>query len=235
MNGKILLGWRDWDTTWETYAKWQRSFTLKNGNNVCYNRCQELSVESFMIPTCSKSHGSTEAPRVAEGAVGHGSMQSRGSLIPYFPAVLLSVGSQAFSPCWKMQCWLVIGAVDTPLLPTPSSPAQTLPFSRTQEVWDQHVLCMSLQYPQLSQEKEKPDPDPVIHFPGACVAKPWGSPIPGPRGRVRGAEIPVQLCGEQDTALWSQELWQHPHLIPWEHMAWHSHRIRFHCNHGDLN
>lgn len=142
MNGKILLGWRDWDTTWEAYAKWQRSFTLKNGNNVCYNRCQEQSVESFMIPTCSKSHGSTEAPRVAEGAVGHGSMQSRGSLIPYFPAVLLSVGSQAFSPCWKMQCWLVIGAVDTPLLPTPSSPAQTLPLSRTQEVWDQHVLCL---------------------------------------------------------------------------------------------
>lgn len=52
MNGKTLLGWEDWDTTWEAYAKCQRIFTLKNGNNVRYHRCQEQSVESFMIPTC---------------------------------------------------------------------------------------------------------------------------------------------------------------------------------------
>lgn len=129
-------------TTWEAYAKWQRSFTLKNDNDVCYNKYQEQSVESFMISTCWKCHDTTEAPRVVQGAVKHGSMWSRGSLIPCFPSDLLSVGSQAFTPCWKMQCRLVVMALghSSPFLPwssgfpTLSNPAQPLPPSSTQEV-----------------------------------------------------------------------------------------------------
>lgn len=182
LNGKALLGWKDWDTTWEAFTECQRIFTLKNSNNICYNRCQEQSLESFMIPACWKCHSSTDAPRVAEGAVGHGSTWSRGSLIPYFPAVLLSGASQAFSPCWKMQCRPVVVAMDTPLLPTPSSPAQALPLFPIQELWDQHVLRMSLQYPQLSQEEEMPDPDPAYPLPWGS----WGKAVRVPHSWSKG-------------------------------------------------
>lgn len=214
MNGKTLLGWKFWDTTWEAYAKCQRIFTLKNGNNVCYNRCQEQSVESFMTPTCWKCHSSREAPRVAEGAVRHGSMWSRGSLIPYFPAVILSGGSQTFSPCWKMQCRLVVGAMDTPLLPTPSSLAQALPSLLPRRSWDQHVL--GTYTPSCHRRKRRLT---LIQLPWCSCGRTMRVPHSRSDVRVRGAEIPVQLRGEQDTALQSQELWQHSHLIPWEHMA----------------
>ena len=75
-------------TTWEAYVKWQRSFTLKNDNNMCYNECQEQSVESFMIPTRWKCHDTAEAPRVVPGSCGaweHVEQRFINSLFPSWP------------------------------------------------------------------------------------------------------------------------------------------------------
>lgn len=113
-------------TTWEAYAKWQRSFTLKNDNKASFNECQEQSVESFMIPTRWKCHNTTEAPRVVQGAVGHGSMWNRGSLFPYFPADLYCVGKPGLHPLLKdavQAGGLGTGALFS--LPTPSSAVPT--------------------------------------------------------------------------------------------------------------
>ena len=185
-------------TACEAYAKWQRSFTFRSDNNVRYNGCQEQSVDSFKVPARWKCQNTTEAPRVAQAAMGHGSLRSSGSWVPWFPADLLSVGSSAFTPCWRMQRRLVVMALGhfSPFLP-PIQPCPAPSFVFYPEglgpacctgSYSQRLFSTSLAVPAVTRRERGACPKPSL---SASLALGWQSrggtpsPVPGGEGQRR--------------------------------------------------